>query len=235
MTSPVLEGVGIRAGYGDVEVLRGIDIALPPKSVVALIGANGAGKTTLLKTISGLLPLRGGEVRINEQPLDATQQSRLEELFLNELPALNPTAEPARSAELFSGEWECRYTTVKELIFAQEKGLLGLPWKRTYQTVDLEAGSLKNVIQFEEGALTVDSRIAPSDGDGAKFDFAFTSCAVRWRGFEAPLPPVGKGWGELLYLDETLRLQRDVRGVLFVHERVVNDGGQQQDDEWKGY
>ena len=65
MTSPVLEGVGIRAGYGDVEVLRGIDIALPPKSVVALIGANGAGKTTLLKTISGLLPLRGGEIRIN--------------------------------------------------------------------------------------------------------------------------------------------------------------------------
>ncbi|QGZ34275.1 ABC transporter ATP-binding protein [Stappia indica] len=69
MTSPVLEGVGIRAGYGDVEVLRGIDIALPPKSVVALIGANGAGKTTLLKTISGLLPLRGGEVRINGEPI----------------------------------------------------------------------------------------------------------------------------------------------------------------------
>ncbi|MCC4243018.1 ABC transporter ATP-binding protein [Stappia indica] len=69
MTSPVLEGVGIRAGYGDVEVLRGIDIALPPKSVVALIGANGAGKTTLLKTISGLLPLRGGEIRINGEPI----------------------------------------------------------------------------------------------------------------------------------------------------------------------
>lgn len=69
MTSPVLEGVGIKAGYGDVEVLRGIDIALPPKSVVALIGANGAGKTTLLKTISGLLPLRGGEIRINGEPI----------------------------------------------------------------------------------------------------------------------------------------------------------------------
>jgi branched-chain amino acid transport system ATP-binding protein len=69
MTSPVLEGVGVRAGYGDVEVLRGIDFALPPKSVVALIGANGAGKTTLLKTISGLLPLTGGQILLNGAPI----------------------------------------------------------------------------------------------------------------------------------------------------------------------
>lgn len=79
MTSPVLEGVGIRAGYGDVEVLRGIDIALPPKSVVALIGANGAGKTTLLKTISGLLPLRGGEIRINGEPIGGLAPHRVVE------------------------------------------------------------------------------------------------------------------------------------------------------------
>lgn len=69
MTSPVLETHGVKAGYGDVEVLRGIDIVLPPKSIVALVGANGAGKTTLLKTISGMLPLRDGEIRLNGTPI----------------------------------------------------------------------------------------------------------------------------------------------------------------------
>ncbi|MBC7282709.1 ABC transporter ATP-binding protein [Hoeflea sp.] len=69
MTSPVLETVGVRAGYGDIEILRGIDIVLPPKSIVALIGANGAGKTTLLKTISGLLPLRAGRIELNGEAI----------------------------------------------------------------------------------------------------------------------------------------------------------------------
>ena len=69
MTSPVLETVGVRAGYGDIEILRGIDIVLPPKSIVALIGANGAGKTTLLKTISGLLPLRAGKIALNGEQI----------------------------------------------------------------------------------------------------------------------------------------------------------------------
>ncbi|MDZ7603819.1 MAG: ATP-binding cassette domain-containing protein, partial [Hoeflea sp.] len=65
----MLETVGVRAGYGDIEILRGIDIVLPPKSIVALIGANGAGKTTLLKTISGLLPLRAGKIALNGEQI----------------------------------------------------------------------------------------------------------------------------------------------------------------------
>ena len=48
------------------------------------------------------------------------------------LPALNPTAEPARS-DGFSAEWECRWTSEKEINFARETGLFGQKWKRTYQ------------------------------------------------------------------------------------------------------
>jgi branched-chain amino acid transport system ATP-binding protein len=50
----------IRAGYGRIEVLHGIDIAVPAASVVALLGPNGAGKSTALKVASGrLVPARG--------------------------------------------------------------------------------------------------------------------------------------------------------------------------------
>ena len=50
----------LHAGYGDTEVLQGIDLEVNSGEVVAIIGANGVGKTTLLRTISGLLtPTRG--------------------------------------------------------------------------------------------------------------------------------------------------------------------------------
>jgi branched-chain amino acid transport system permease protein len=46
---PALELLGIRAGYGRIEVVHGVDLVVPPSSVFALLGPNGAGKSTLLK------------------------------------------------------------------------------------------------------------------------------------------------------------------------------------------
>jgi branched-chain amino acid transport system ATP-binding protein len=54
---------GLRAGYGAVEVLHGIDLEVPRGALTALLGPNGAGKTTLLSTIAGLLPVRSGSIR----------------------------------------------------------------------------------------------------------------------------------------------------------------------------
>jgi branched-chain amino acid transport system ATP-binding protein len=52
---PVLRLTGVRAGYGDVEVLRGVSLDVGAGELVALVGANGAGKTTTLRTVSGLI------------------------------------------------------------------------------------------------------------------------------------------------------------------------------------
>jgi branched-chain amino acid transport system ATP-binding protein len=57
-----LELQSVRAGYGAVEVLHGIDLAVPAGALTALLGPNGAGKTTLLSVLAGLLPLRAGRV-----------------------------------------------------------------------------------------------------------------------------------------------------------------------------
>jgi branched-chain amino acid transport system ATP-binding protein len=53
---------GARAGYGPVEVLHGIDLAVPARGITALLGHNGAGKTTTLRVLAGLLPLTAGAV-----------------------------------------------------------------------------------------------------------------------------------------------------------------------------
>jgi branched-chain amino acid transport system ATP-binding protein len=58
----MLEISGLHAGYGEIEVLRGVDLVVNAGEIVALIGANGAGKTTLAKTLAGLLPTRYGRI-----------------------------------------------------------------------------------------------------------------------------------------------------------------------------
>ncbi len=57
MTEPLLQVRGLRASYGKVEALHGIDLTVHAGQVVTVIGANGAGKTTLLAAIMGALPL----------------------------------------------------------------------------------------------------------------------------------------------------------------------------------
>jgi branched-chain amino acid transport system ATP-binding protein len=53
---------GLHAGYGEIEVLHGVDVSIAAGEIVTLIGANGAGKTTLLKTISGLVRAARGSI-----------------------------------------------------------------------------------------------------------------------------------------------------------------------------
>lgn len=53
----------LRAGYGVIEVLKGISIHVDPGEIVTVIGANGAGKTTTLMCISGIVKTRGGSIQ----------------------------------------------------------------------------------------------------------------------------------------------------------------------------
>jgi branched-chain amino acid transport system ATP-binding protein len=66
----MLELRQIAAGYGGAPVVRGIDLALRPAQIVALVGANGAGKSTLVKAISGVLRLMHGEIHLEGRRID---------------------------------------------------------------------------------------------------------------------------------------------------------------------
>lgn len=69
MTDYVLEARKLGIGYPGHAVGRNIDLGLGKGEVLCLLGPNGGGKTTLFKTMLGLLPAQGGEVRLGGVPL----------------------------------------------------------------------------------------------------------------------------------------------------------------------
>lgn len=60
MSAPALELVDVHAGYGRIEVLRGVSLTVPVGAVFALLGPNGAGKSTTLQVASGDVSLTSG-------------------------------------------------------------------------------------------------------------------------------------------------------------------------------
>ncbi len=63
--APLLEIHDLCAGYGDTEVLRGIDLSVASGEIVAVLGSNGVGKSTLNRTISGIVRARAGAIRFD--------------------------------------------------------------------------------------------------------------------------------------------------------------------------
>jgi len=59
----------IQAGYGAIEVLKSLSLEVGATEIVALLGATGAGKSTTLLTIAGVVPVRGGEITWQGEPL----------------------------------------------------------------------------------------------------------------------------------------------------------------------
>jgi putative ABC transport system ATP-binding protein len=67
----VLVATGVRLAYGATVAIADASVTVAPGEVVAVTGASGSGKTSLLYCLSGLVPLTGGSVRLDDLPLDA--------------------------------------------------------------------------------------------------------------------------------------------------------------------
>ena len=70
MAEPLLRIEGLRSGYGDVQVLWGMDLEVATGEIACIVGSNGAGKTTLLRTISGVVKATAGSIRFAGEAIE---------------------------------------------------------------------------------------------------------------------------------------------------------------------
>jgi branched-chain amino acid transport system ATP-binding protein len=74
---PLLEVYNLCAGYGDTDVLRGIDLTVSAGEIVAVLGSNGVGKSTLNRVISGILRPRAGAIRFDGAAIECERPAAI--------------------------------------------------------------------------------------------------------------------------------------------------------------
>ncbi len=74
---PLLDARGVHGGYGGMNILNGVDMAIEAHEIGVIVGPNGAGKSTMLKAIFGLLTVTRGEILLRGEPIHNLPTNRL--------------------------------------------------------------------------------------------------------------------------------------------------------------
>ena len=84
--STLLQISGLRAAYGKIVALKGVDLEVNRGEIVALIGSNGAGKSTLMMTIFGRPRARAGHIEFDGQDITAVPTHEIARLRISQAP-----------------------------------------------------------------------------------------------------------------------------------------------------
>jgi branched-chain amino acid transport system ATP-binding protein len=84
--SPLLSLAAVHAGYGPMEVLKGISLEVREGEIVCVLGANGAGKSTMLMTICGIHRCRQGTIHFAGQPIENLPPHEIVRLGISQVP-----------------------------------------------------------------------------------------------------------------------------------------------------
>ncbi len=83
---PMLEINNIHTYYGNIQALRGVTMEVARGEIITLIGANGAGKTTTLMSISGVVPVREGEILFEGKPIHRKAPDQIVAMGISQVP-----------------------------------------------------------------------------------------------------------------------------------------------------
>lgn len=77
---------GLRAGYGEINILWGVDFSIRQSQITALIGSNGAGKSTLMRTLSGLISATAGDIVFEGQSISHATPAQIVSMGIAHVP-----------------------------------------------------------------------------------------------------------------------------------------------------
>lgn len=170
---PLLSMAGIVKTFPGVQALKGVDFAVTPGQVHALMGENGAGKSTLLKVLTGVMSADGGEIRLNGSPVRPRSPQDAAQLGISAV-----YQEPNLAPNLSIAENIC--------IGREPMGPLGIRWREVRRratvalarlgldlNVDRPIGSCSPAIQHLTAiarALDVDAKLLVLDEPTSSLD-----------------------------------------------------------------
>ena len=196
---------GLRKSFGPVEVLRGVDLALAPGEVLALVGDNGAGKSTLIKHVAGVYRADSGRIELGGDRIDGLSPRQARERGIETVyQDLAMIGDLSVYHNMFLGrEYHKRFFGLKLLDNAKMRDLaqtyldtLGISIPNVNATVDLLSGGQRQCIAV------------------ARSIYSSPSILV----LDEPLAALGvRESAHVLGLIQNLRRQRKVSVVLIVH------------------
>ncbi len=149
----LLEMRAVRGGYGGVDILNGIDLAVREREIVVVIGPNGAGKSTAMKAIFGLVAVREGEIRFKGQDITNMAPERLVPLGLSYVPQernVFPSLTVQENLEL--GAYVRRDDAAAEL--AEVLALFPVLEERRQQAVGTMSGGERQMVAIGRALMT---------------------------------------------------------------------------------
>ena len=153
--------------------------------------------------------------RLKTDLLTTCRQPKVKRALVEEkiaaLAPLSPTQNAAASP-LLQKEWILIWTTEKEINFFLDFGIAS----EVSQTIN--GSELGNLIAFQRGGcLSVSGTLSPSNDSTIRTEFKFDTATLdlaKWGTYE--FPPVGEGWFDTIYLDETLRVDTNSRDDILI-------------------
>jgi hypothetical protein len=138
------------------------------------------------------------------------------ETLIDELILSAPSPSPKfAEVDIISDNWTLVYTTEVELL-----SLMSDEDTIVTQEINRSDGTLQNFVGFKNGVeFTVQSSLS---GSGVRSTFSFSGARLTFPNrFSVPLPPIGKGWFDNLFVDSTIRVVREGRGNTAVYIRAI--------------
>lgn len=91
---PALRADDVTAGYGGDPVVRNVSVRADPGAVVSVVGPNGSGKSTLLKALTGVLPMSGGRVLVQDRDVTGLEPEEIARAGIGYVPQVDDIFPP---------------------------------------------------------------------------------------------------------------------------------------------
>jgi rhamnose transport system ATP-binding protein len=191
-SEPIVELVGVAKQFGTIQALRGVDLALYPGEVHALVGENGAGKSTLVKLLGGIHRPDAGMIRIGGEVVELHSPAQAQHLgiaVIHQEPTLFPDLNVAEN--VFMGRhprdrfgrvaWKRMYQEVEQLLASLDVHLSVYTPVQGLSVADQQLVEIAKALSLDARVLVMDEPTAALSAHEVEKLFAITK-QLRQRG-----------------------------------------------------